>query len=211
MNEEEMKAKITELEGQVTTLTTEKTDLATKVTTLETTVGTKDKEIVKLNERAREQGDNFKKLRDMTKAEKELLSEKELEFQTRQEALEEQAQKVADDQAAFLKGQRESLVKSLVNRYARGDAEVAKKIEFNLSKLSGSAEAITEEALKPFVQDSFNMIGSSNLPDNLREAHNTDGAPQQFNSSQKEGEGFAESARGKELSTALFGKEVVQE
>lgn len=193
---EEAIAKITELEGTVTTLTTENAGL-------KTTVAEKDSKIVTLEKNAKKQGENFKKLRDMTKEEKELLSEKELEVLKRQEEVESIASKNAEEIANFRKEQREGVVKGLINKFARGDEELAKKIAFNLSKIKDSELAMNEEALTPLVQDSFNMLGSQVI-DQVRQAHNQGGAGADYKAGETD---FAETEKGKGLSEALFGPE----
>ena len=82
MNEEEMKAKIAALEK-------ENADYKAGSDTLTQQIKDKDVEIATMRDKAREQGLNFKKLRDYTDAEKELLTEKEKEIIERQEAQDE--------------------------------------------------------------------------------------------------------------------------
>lgn len=176
-------------------------ELEAENATLATTVTEKDAIIADKDAHLQEKGEQFKKFRDMTSAEKELLTEKEIELLKRQDALEEVAKKTAEDQANFRKEQRDSVKNALINKMARGDAELAKKIEFNLNKIKDSDTAMTEEALAPLVTDSFNMLGNQ-VPDAIRQAHNSGGSvpnPEPVNT------GFADSEQGKALSTALFG------
>ncbi len=187
MTLEEALAKITALEAEKATLTT--------------TIADKDAIIADKDAHLQEKGEQFKKFRDMTAAEKELLSEKEIELLKRQDALEEIAKKTSEDQANFRKEQRDSVKNALINKMARGDAELAKKIEFNLNKIKDSDTAMTEEALAPLVTDSFNMLGNQ-VPDAIRQAHNTGG---QLPNPEPVSNGFADSQAGKDLSKALFG------
>ncbi len=189
MTLEEALAKITALEA-------EKAELATQV-------GEKDAKILTLEDNAKKQGENFKKLRDMSKEEKELLSEKELELLKRQEANEQIAQELQAKQDKFFQDQRASVLKNLVDKYAKGDVELAKKIEFNLAKIKDSELAMNEEALTPLVKDSFNMLGAE-ITDAVRNAHNERGNNQDYKAPES---GFAETQHGKDLSDALFGKE----
>ena len=139
----------------------------------------------------------------MTKEERELLSERELELLKRQEANEQVAADLQAKQDKFFQDQRASVLKNLVNKYARGDEELAKKIEFNLAKIKDSELAMNEEALAPLVQDSFNMLGNS-VPDAVRQAHNERGSGADYKPTES---GFAESEKGQALSDALFDKE----
>jgi hypothetical protein len=196
MTLEEALAKIKELE-------TENTGLKTTNAELTTQVGEKDAKIEELNGHLAEKGRQFKALRDMTKEEKELLSEKELELLERQEKLEKDNADFRAQQDQFLKDQRSTVVKNLINRYARGDEELAKKIAFNLDKIKDSDKAMNEEALAPLIQDSFNMLGSE-VRDAVRDAHNERGTGADYKPQEN---GFADSEKGKALSDALFGKE----
>lgn len=196
MTLEEALAKITALEA-------EKASLATTNAELTTQVGEKDAKILTLEDNAKKQGENFKKLRDMSKEEKELLSEKELELLKRQEEVENQALTVKQQQDKFFQDQRASVLKNLVDKYAKGDVELAKKIEFNLGRMKDSELAMNEEALSPLVKDSFNMLGAE-VTDAVRNAHNERGGNQDYKPQET---GFAETQHGKDLSDALFGKE----
>ena len=189
--------------AKITTLEAEKTALATTNAELTTQVAEKDGKILTLEDNAKKQGENFKKLRDMSKEEKELLSEKELELLKRQEEVENQALTVKQQQDQFFKDQRGAVLKNLVEKYAKGDVELAKKIEFNLAKIKDSDLAMNEEALTPLVKDSFNMLGAE-VTNAVLDAHNQRGAGADYKA--PEG-GFADTQHGKDLSTALFGAE----
>lgn len=189
MTLEEALAKITALEAEKAELTTQ--------------VGEKDAKILTLEDNAKKQGENFKKFRDMSKEEKELLSEREIEQLKRQDALAEETQALKDKQDKFFQDQRASVLKNLVDKYAKGDVELAKKIEFNLAKIKDSELAMNEEALSPLVKDSFNMLGAE-VTDAVRNAHNERGGNQDYKAPES---GFAETQHGKDLSDALFGKE----
>ena len=189
--------------AKITALETENTGLKTTNAELTTQIGEKDSKITELNDHLAEKGRQFKALRDMTKEEKELLSEKELEILERQEKVEKDAADLKAKQDGFFQEQRQNIVKNLVNKYARGDEELAKKIEFNLGKIKDSELAMNEEALAPLVRDSFNMLGNE-VPDAVRQAHNERGAGADYKPTEN---GFADSEKGKQLSDALFGKE----
>ena len=173
--------------------------------TLTQSVTERDAKIEDMTRHAKEKGEQFKKLRDMTAAEKELLSEKELELMKRQEETEAVARKVAEDQQAFRLEQRGAVLKNLINKFAKGDVEIAKKIELNISQFKDADQAMTEEALAPLVQNGFNMIGPAAF-DAVRNAHNQGGSGADYVPQEA---GFAESPEGKALETALFGAEVV--
>ena len=189
--------------AKITALETENAGLKTTNAELTAQIGEKDSKITTLEENARKQGENFKKLRDMTKEEKELLSEKELELLERQEKIEKDQADFLAKQEQFAKDQRNTVVKNLINRYARGDEELAKKIAFNLDKIKDSDKAMNEEALAPLIKDSFNMLGTE-VRDAVRDAHNERGEGADYKPTEN---GFADSEKGQALSDALFGKE----
>lgn len=201
MDLEQALAKIKELETANATLTTEKATVETKVATLNASVEQKDKDITLLKEKAIEQGKNFKLLRDMTKEEKDLLSEREVELLQRQEALEEARKTDVEAREKFQKDQKESIVNNLVTRLSRGDKEIADKIRVNLSKINGfDAAAITEEAIKPFAQDAFNMLGPvTPKVDPLMEAHLAGGGTAEY----KPSDNYAETKEGQDVAKGL--------
>lgn len=186
MNLEEALAKVAALEA-------EKESLGAMI-------AEKDAKIVDMTNHAREQNSNWKKFRDMTKEDKEALTEKELELIQRNEAVEERAKELEEKQNSFLKDQRQAKVKELVKQYSKGDEEIAKKIEFNLSKIKDADLAIHEDALAPLIKDSYNMLGSE-VHDALRTAHNAGGgtadAPKTAD--------FTATEEGKALEGAMFG------
>jgi len=206
MNLEEALAKIKELETVNTTLTTENTTLKTDKTNFEAMLSEKDTKIKGLEDRAREQGENFKKFRDMTKEEKDQLSEKEVELLKRQDALEESNKAFEEKQNQFYKDQRASIIREEVAKYAKGDEELAKKIEFNLNRLSGAELAMSKDAIAPLIKDSVSMLGL-NPVDVIKEAHNNNSNGQPFEPAPT---GFADTPEGQQLSSALFGKEPIK-
>ncbi len=96
---------------------------------------------------------NFKKLRDMTKEEREGINAKEMELLKRQEAIEEQ-------QANFTKQQKETREKELgsykeeyLDKFAGGDEEMKKKVLFHFNRLAD--EAITRSDIEKKMGDAW--------------------------------------------------------
>lgn len=199
MELEEALKKITELETQVTTLTKENTDYKAGSETFTQQMKDKDAEIAKMKDAAREQGLNFKKLRDYTDAEKELLTEKEKEIIERQEAMEEETRKFKEEQAGFTKKQKDALIDTLVMKKAGGDRELADKIKVTLNKLNGLDALTTEAELLPEIDFAFNGLGIQTKADPLTEANNWTG---QTDTKPTDGS-FADTAEGKSLAGAL--------
>lgn len=154
-----------------------------------------------LTKNAREQGVNFKKLRDMSDKEKELLSDKEVEIIKRQEALEEREEADRKERAEHDQRQREERVTNIVTKYAKGDAELAKQIRANFAKLNPEAfnKAITDTEIEPFVKDSFNLLGLQTSPDPLRAANNHQSKPVET----AKADNFAEQSEGKDLMSKM--------
>lgn len=197
--EEELKAKIAELEAKVATITKENEEYKAGAETLSQQIKDKDSEIETMKEKAKEQGLNFKKLRDYTEAEKELLTEKEKEILQRQEAQEEEVRKFKEEQAGFTKKQKDALIDTLAMKKAGGNKELADKIKITLGKLNGIDALSTEAELMPEIDFAFNGLGIQTKPEPLVEANNWGG-----NTDTKPTEGsFAETADGKTLAGAL--------
>ena len=131
------------------------------------------------------------------------MSEQETITLQRQDQLAEETEKLRLSQEKFFQDQRELQVKELINGYAKGDVELAKKLEFGLGRIKDSELAMTKEALIPLVKDAFNMLGAE-VTDAVRNAHNERGGNQDYKAPES---GFAETQHGKDLSDALFGKE----
>lgn len=199
MNDEEMKAKIVELEGKVTTLTKENEDYKAGSTEFDKQLKEKEEAIAKLKEDAKNQGLNFKKLRDYTEAEKELLTEKEKEILERTEKMEEDAKKFREEQEGFTKKQKDALIDSLAMKKAGGNKELADKIKITLNKLNGIDALMTEAELMPEIDFAFNGLGIQTKTDPLNEAHNTGGGTGEYKSDGS----FAETSEGKSLAGAL--------
>jgi hypothetical protein len=199
MNEEEMKAKIAELETKVATITKENEDYKAGSDTLAQQMKDKEVELAKMKDAAREQGLNFKKLRDYTDAEKELLTEKEKEIIERQEAQEEAVKKFQEEQAGFTKKQKDSLIDTLAMKKAGGNKELADKIKITLNKLNGIDALSTEAELGPEIDFAFNGLGIQTKADPLVEANNWRGntvtAPT--------GTDFSNTPEGKETASLL--------
>lgn len=199
MELEEALKKITELEGKVETLTKENTDYKAGADTFTQQLKDKDAELAKMKDAAREQGLNFKKLRDYTEAEKELLTEKEKEILERQEAQEEAVKKFQEEQANFTKKQKDALIDTLAMKKAGGNKELADKIKITLNKLNGIDKLSTEAELMPEIDFAFNGLGIQTKPDPLVEANNWGGS-----TDTKPTDGsFADTAEGKSLAGAL--------
>lgn len=199
MNEEEMKAKIAELETKVATITKENEDYKAGSDTLTQQMKDKEAEIAKLNDLARERGLQFKKLRDYTDAEKELLTEKEKEIIERQEAQEEAVKKFQEEQQGFAKKQKDALIDTLAMKKAGGNKELAEKIKITLNKLNGVDALSTEAELMPEIDFAFNGLGIQTKADPLVEANNWGG---QTDTKPTDGS-YADTAEGKSLAGAL--------
>ena len=199
MELEEAIKKITELEGKVETLTKENTDYKAGADTFTQQLKDKDAELAKMKDAAREQGLNFKKLRDYTEAEKELLTEKEKEILERQEAQEEAVKKFQEEQANFTKKQKDALIDTLAMKKAGGNKELADKIKITLNKLNGIDKLSTEAELIPEIDFAFNGLGIQTKPDPLVEANNWGGS-----TDTKPTDGsYADTPEGKTLAGAL--------
>lgn len=147
--------------------------------------------------RRQEQTTNFKKFRDMSAEEKELLSEKEKELMQRQEKLEEEREKDRREREEWQAGQ----IKKIENRYVKqlsgGDEKIAEKILFHYNRLSDKAD--DEETIERKMNDAYRLLGDER-PDPLRRAISGRGASPEVRSKSTD---FSETEEGKGLGSAL--------
>lgn len=142
----------------------------------------------------------YKKLADMSEAEKANLSDKEKELLERQEKLE-------SDQREFATKQAESLKKEVDARRARAfekivgtkDPELRKKLEDSFGKIVDSDKAQTDEEIAAVALSAFNMLGVPR-PEGVRNAINESGGGSAGGA--VEGD-FAETTGGKGLLSAM--------
>jgi hypothetical protein len=187
------------LKTKVETLTKDNNDYKAGNEELSKQIKDKEAEVAKLNDLARERGMQFKKLRDYTEAEKELLTEKEKEIIERQEAQEEAVKKFQEEQAGFAKKQKDALIDTLAMKKANGNKELADKIKISLNKLNGIDALSTEAELGPEIDFAFNGLGIQTTPNPLDQAHQTGGETGEYKSDGS----FAETQEGKSLAGAL--------
>jgi hypothetical protein len=200
MTEEEIKAMQKEnadMKASNETLTKENGDFKDSNTKLGEDIKERDLKIEEQAKQAKEQGDNFKKLRDMTKEEKELLSEQELGILARQEKLETDQAEFQKRQGEMTAKERTARIENLANKFAKGNKDLVAQIKINLSKLDPAylEKATTEEELTPFIDSALKMTGAGAGADPLRMAHN-------------EGGGFGEVTKTDDYSGTKEGKDL---
>jgi len=167
------------------TTSAEKTDLATK--------------LAKSEEDRKFQGQNFKKFRDMTEAEKELLTEKEKEIAQRQDLLEEEREKDKKERLEWENKQITNIKGRIFRDLARGDEKLIEKIEYHYNRLADAKDAKDEEAIEKLAIDAFNLLGSER-PDPIRRAISSRGSA---GDPKKGDKSFAETDEGKALGGML--------
>ena len=193
MNEEEKK--------KMEALETENAELKASNEGFIADLSGRDLKISNLEKNAQERGQQFKLFKDMSDAEKDLMSEKEQELMQRQDALESERAKDLVERAEYNKKIREATINNIATRMAKGDKDLTAQIKINLGKLNPELldKAQTEEEMTPYVQDAFGMTGAMAGADPLRQAINTDGLPARV-----EGEkDYAESKEGQDIGKAL--------
>lgn len=190
------------LTGNVTTLTKERDDATGKVASLEKTVQEKDVLIEQKNKDIVGARKEYKKLSDMTQAEKDAMTEAELELKERQERFEADQQKFQKEQKERQDKEVKGRQDALIARLGGKDPKIAEAIRANLGKLNPELlnKAITEEEIRPLVETAVNMLGTAKPNPVQAAANGVDGgeAP-----GEAKGEGFAESKEGSDLSKAL--------
>jgi len=195
---DEKDKKIKELEETNASLQKSVEELKGLVTKLTESVAEKDKIIETKNGDIVGARKQYKKLSEMTEAEKEALSTKEIELQQRQEALEA-------EQEAFRKEQQEIRQKEVNARWDQAikkrvgeNAEHAEQLRNHMKSFVDHDKAITEEEISSLADKGLNLFGDAK-PNPINQAINANGnAPDGGN-----GSGFADTEAGKGLAKSL--------
>lgn len=155
--------------------------------------------IAELEDISRKQSNNFKKLKDMSEKEKELLTEKEREILERQEKLEEDQKKFFESQEAEKKKNSESARDRFISLYAGSDPAKKEKILTQYNRFVDAED--NEEAIAKKVKDAATLSGFATSGDNdpVLLAVNKSGS----SGVRDEGTSFAETEDGKGLAKAL--------
>lgn len=175
--------KLKETTGALQKTNAEKEEIAKKLTESE-----KNREF---------QAQNFKKFRDMTAEEKELLSEKEKELLIRQEKLEEEREKDKQEREKWQTDQIKKIENRFVKQLSGGDEKVAEKILFHYNRLSDKAD--DEETIEQKMNDAYRLLGDDR-PDPLRRAISGRGSAPDVKAKSSD---FSETDEGKGLGGAL--------
>jgi hypothetical protein len=141
----------------------------------------------------------YKKLSDMTAAEKEALSAKELELQERQEKMEAEAEEFKKQQAEITAKEKQARVDKAIKAIAGTDTAYAEKLKNNLGRIKDYDVAMTEEEISKVVNDGANMLGEAR-PNPVTTALNSEGGVVE---GKNEGAGFAETEGGKDLAKSM--------
>lgn len=142
-------------------------------------LNTTKESLTKSEEARRKQGQNFKKLRDMTEDEKSRLSDFERELLERQENIEKQQEAFEAEQKAFRQTERNATIDRYVKKLANGDEAFAKELTDTFNKYHG--EVIGEDAIKEKILESYTVVKKAVVPDNLRQAFSSGGNGQEPN------------------------------
>jgi hypothetical protein len=197
MTDEEIKA----VQDENIALKKENNELKTSNTKLGQDIAERDGTITELQANAKERGEQFRKLKDYSVKERELLSEKELELLQRQEQLENEREEDKRIQKERDEKMKNYAIDNLANKFAKGNKDIAEQIKINLGKLNPALleGAITEEDFAPHVESAFKLTGIASTADPLRTAHNTDG----INAPIDNNNNFADTKDGKDLASAM--------
>lgn len=148
-----------------------------------------------------EQAGNFKKLRDMTKEEKEKLSAVERSLLEQQEKLQEEVDAFQKKQEEFQTSQRKSIVDKYIARLSQGDKALETKLTERFNKYHVDAQS--EEQIKDGLLEVYGLEKKGVIPDSLRTAFSSgnDGSAPAINGEEKNPEAEKEI---KDLSSMLF-------
>ena len=193
---EEEKAKMAKLE---TDLAAERTARATEKAALEKSIAEKDAVIATKNDDIVRQRHQYKKLSEMTDAEKADMSEKERELQERAEAFEAQQAKFQEDQKAFQDKEISARRERAIAKIAGSDPDLRAKVSDSMKKIVDFDKAQTDEEIANLATSAFNMLGVPK-PDPVRSAVNGgDGTA----GGDTTGEQYGDTAAGKSLAGSM--------
>lgn len=171
---DEEKKKMKELEDANKKLADDLKKATDSVTKLTETVKEKDLIIDQKNTDIISTRKSYKKLEDMTKEEKDQLSQAEKELMERTEAHEAEV-------ARFQKEQQERQQKEVAERRSNAikklvgeNPDLAKKVAENFERINGFDKAITESEIAKIAGDAFNLLGDEK-PAPVADAMNNNG------------------------------------
>lgn len=163
-------------------------------------IETKNKDIVGARK-------TYKKLSEMTQKERDDLSAQDLEAKERAEKLEADQAELAKKQADFEKSQNEATQKDkdarterLIRKQVGNDQKYIDLVKANISRLSDSGKALTDEEIAKVVETGVNMLGSDR-PDPIRGA--IGGGDGEADAGGRPTGGFSDTDAGKGLAAAL--------
>ena len=180
-------------------LAAEKAGRATDKTAFEATIAEKDSIITQKTNDVVGARKEYKKLSDMTEAEKAAMSEKEIELQKRQEELDARQEGIEKTQKETLQKEVDARKERAISRLAGKDPELAKKIKDSYAKIVDHDKAQTDEEVAAIATSAFNMLGIPK-PDGVREAINAGGGEAGGAGGDQN---FADTSEGKSLGNAL--------
>lgn len=165
MTEEEIKKMQEEnakLKADNATLATERDTLKNDNTKLTGDIVEKDKIIEQKTKDIVGARQQYKKLSDMTQAEKDQLSKAELELKQRQEELEAQTAEFQKKQIEENQKQVTARRDAVISKMAGGKPEIIAKMKENWSKIDKgiTEKATTDDEIAKIATDAYNMLGS---------------------------------------------------
>lgn len=186
-----------------TNLEAEKTGRAEDAKAHEKAIAEKDAVISQKNEDLVNSRRKYKKLEEMTEAEKAELSEKEKELLLRAEEMEareaENRQKDEERLQKEVSERKEKAIKAIVG----DDADLYKKTLDSYGSVVGHDKAVTEGEITEIAQKAFNMLGVAQ-PDGVRSAINSGGGHKGGSPNGNDGDnGYAESEDGRGLANLM--------
>lgn len=116
---------------------------------------------------------DYKRLENLTEAEKEKLSAVELELKKKAEELEDKQKQFSN---TFISEVKNDLLESLVG----DDEELRKKVAFNFERIKDSEKAQSREEIKSLLRDAYAMSVGSNVRNPLNIANNKVGSGDSF-------------------------------
>lgn len=204
MELEEALKKITELEAQVKEKDTQVSTLTGQVTNLTDSIKDKDRVIQEKSQQIvgiRQENQRIKAFTEEEKATKsqEEIAEREEKIKL-QEQLDLQSKQISEFQTKELNGRKEAIIAKL----AKGDKNLADRIELNFGRIKDSDTAQTEAEMTAIATEAYYMSNPTQaIPNPLNVVIGDQGGGDGQDTIKDDGEGFADSPEGKALAESM--------
>ena len=178
-------------------------ELKNTVEELQKQISDKDVKIQDMETHSKNKSYDFKRLRDMTDQQRELMTEQEMQIKKEQDMLLDKVEAFELDQKNFQEKGKNERIDILALKYAKGNKEIADQIKIRFSEFKSADLATLESEIEPLMQDATRIVVPNFDVSTVGDAHNQRGGTM---SNPKEGD-YSTTQDGSQVYTNLFGAE----